>query len=325
MVEIAWFDARSWSKGYTTGWERYASEIGRRLLAAGVIEPWEPSIGSKFNLLASDLVAPKQSIGHRIAHFPTYPPLRKAKAQNQIFTLHDLTWWKFPETASLLGKNYYKFHAKRAILESEAIIVPSRHIASEVIEQFKINENLVRVIQHGNSLPNENIVPFVNSKPYFLSVGTIEPRKNLEVYAQAISKSGLLKTHDFIHIGRDAWGTLPSEFTRIRANLDKELASLVKGATALVMPSIYEGFGLPMLEAHALGIAVIANNIGALRELQLKEDVLVDCAVVDDFVSILKTFADKPIKLSETSILQAQLLNWDLAAKQHQQLYEALL
>ena len=324
MVENTWFDARSWGKAYTTGWERYATEIGKRLLNEGVIHPWQPKIKSKLNLLQSDLKAFGVSDAFEVAHFPTYPPIKKAKAKNQVFTLHDLTWWKFPETATLLGKRYYKFHAQRAVKESEAIIVPSRYVAREVVELFKINENLVHVIQHGNSLPNDGVEIFNNSKPYFLSIGTIEPRKNLETYAKAIKRSGLLKTHDFIHVGRDAWGTLPKEFKRIRASLDSELAALVKGARAIVMPSIYEGFGLPMLEAHALGTPVIGNNIGALKELQLKEDLLVDCQVTDEFADGLIEFSQNSIKLSQTSISQSQLLNWDLAAKQHRQLYESL-
>ena len=98
----------------------------------------------------------------------------------------------------------------------------------------------------------------------------------------------------------------------------------MKGAVALVMPSIYEGFGLPMLEAHALGTPVIANNIEALKELQLKEDLMIDCRVIDEFAEVLKATAKDPKKLSETSIAQSQLLNWDLAARQHQQLYESL-
>lgn len=324
MGENTWFDARSWSKAYTTGWERYATEIGKRLSTLGVITPWEPDVKNKFNLIKSDYSAAKESLNYPVAHFPTYPPVAKAAAKKQVFTLHDLTWWKYPETSSVLGKFYYKRHAKKAVMQSDALIVPSRSIARELIEEFKVNENLVHVIQHGNSLPSENIKVFENPRPYFLSIGTIEPRKNLDVYATAIAKSNLAKTHDFIHVGRDAWGTLPKEFKRVRANLDTELAGLVKGAVAVVMPSIYEGFGLPMLEAHALGTAVIANNIDALKELQLQEDVLVDCKVIEDFAEVLSTFAKNPTKLSKTSILQSNLLNWDLAAKQHQQLYESL-
>ena len=324
MSQNTWFDARSWSKPYITGWERYAIEIGRRLLSQGAIEAWEPKVDNKIRLLKSDLDAYKASNEFLIAHFPTYPPIKKAKATKQIFTLHDLTWWKFPETASLLGKTYYRRNAQKAVKESEAIIVPSRAIAREIIEEFKLNENLVHVIQHGNSLPNKNIKTFSSSRPYFLSIGTIEPRKNLETYARAIEKSDLKKTHDFIHVGRDAWGSLPKEFKRIKADQDAELAALVKGAVALVMPSIYEGFGLPMLEAHALGTPVIANNIEALKELQLKEDLMIDCRVIDEFAEVLKATAIDPKKLSETSIAQSQLLNWDLAARQHQQLYESL-
>ena len=324
MVQNTWFDARSWSKPYITGWERYSLEIGRRLLALGVIDAWEPRVENKIKLLKSDFAAFKVSEDFAVAHFPTYPPIKRAHAKKQVFTLHDLTWWRFPETASFLGKNYYRKHAQKAIKQSDAIIVPSRAIAREMIDEFKVNENLIHVIQHGNSLPKENIKEFKNAKPYFLSIGTIEPRKNLDAYAKAIAKSGLAKTHDFIHVGRDAWGTLPKEFKRIKATLDKELAALVQGAVALVMPSVYEGFGLPMLEAHALGTPVIANSIEALKELQLKEDVFVNCSVTDEFAEVLKIWAKEPQKLSETSVSQSQLLNWDLATKQHQQLYESL-
>jgi glycosyltransferase involved in cell wall biosynthesis len=88
----------------------------------------------------------------------------------------------------------------KAIFESDLIICPSDSIKNEIINRFSVISNKVKVIPHGNSLPL-GIVKKPN-KPYFLSIGTVEPRKNLDFYAQAIKESGLKSNFELREIKR---------------------------------------------------------------------------------------------------------------------------
>ena len=198
MANRVWFDARSLSRRYTTGWERYVRELGNHLPKLIDATFWTPNTNNRLALLISDFQTAKSQSGHQVVHFPTYPPRSKNNEISQIITVHDLTWWKYPETSSFLGKNYYKQNMSNAILQSELIICPSNAIKKEIHQKFSIPTNKIIAIPHGNSLPIG--IKRSPSKPYFLSIGTIEPRKNLDFYAQAIAETGLLNSFDFIHV-----------------------------------------------------------------------------------------------------------------------------
>ena len=204
MANRVWFDARSLSRRYTTGWERYVRELALHLPKLVDVTLWTPKTENRLSLLLSDFKALRSQSGHQVVHFPTYPPRGKKINTSQVITLHDLTWWKYPETSSFLGNNYYKQNMTKAIFKSDLIICPSDSIKNEIVNRFSVISNKVKVIPHGNSLPL-GIVKKPN-KPYFLSIGTVEPRKNLDFYAQAIKESGLKSNFEFIHVGRPGWG-----------------------------------------------------------------------------------------------------------------------
>ena len=323
MANRVWFDARSLSRRYTTGWERYVRELASHLPKRIDTTIWTPNTNNRLALLISDFQTAKSQSGHQIVHFPTYPPRNKNVETSQVITVHDLTWWKYPETSSFLGKNYYKKNMTKAILQSDLIICPSNAIRTEIRNKFSTPTTKIVSIPHGNSLPKGIAKP--SSKPYFLSIGTIEPRKNLDFYAQAIKESKLQNHFDFFHVGRKGWGNLPSNLKSIDVGNDQELANLIINAQAVVIPSLYEGFGLPVLETHAQGTPVVISNDPALVELSTSTDRTFELGNLDSLTLALKYFAESTQKLDSNQISQAQSMTWASSAQKHVEAYLGLL
>jgi len=322
MANRVWFDARSLSRRYTTGWERYVRELAVELPKLIDITLWTPKTDNRLALVLSDFKALTSQSGHQVVHSPTYPPRRKKINTSQIVTLHDLTWWKYPETSSFLGNNYYKRNMTKALFQSDVIICPSKSIRNEIISQFSINPNKVVTIPHGNSLPTG--IKQKPTRPYFLSIGTVEPRKNLDFYAQAITKSRLSSSFDFLHVGRQGWGKLPAQLKSVETNSNQELANLITNATAVVIPSLYEGFGLPVLESHVQGIPVIMSDTGALVELSNPSDKVFELGNLASLVESLRYFSEQEIKLTSDQIVNAKSLTWLKSAEQHVEVYVGL-
>jgi glycosyltransferase involved in cell wall biosynthesis len=323
MVNRVWFDARSLSRRYTTGWERYVRELAVELPKLMDTTLWTPKTDNRLALLFSDFRALKSQSGHQVVHFPTYPPRNKKINTSQVITVHDLTWWKYPETSSFLGKNYYKKNMTKSLFQADVIICPSNYIRTELISQFSLIPNKVVAIAHGNSLPTG--LKQKPNRPYFLSIGTVEPRKNLDFYARAITESGLSSHFDFLHVGRQGWGKLPNQLKSVETNSDQELANLITNATAVVIPSLYEGFGLPVLESHVQGIPVIISNTGALVELSDTSDKIFELGNLESLVESLQYFSQQETKLSTNELEIAQSLTWLKSAQKHVEVYVGLL
>jgi glycosyltransferase involved in cell wall biosynthesis len=323
MANRVWFDARSLSRRYTTGWERYVRELTNHLPKLIDATIWTPNTNNRLALLISDFQTTKSQSGHELVHFPTYPPRNKNSETSQVITVHDLTWWKYPETSSFLGKNYYKKNMTKAILRSDLIICPSDAIRTEIHNKFSIPTTKIVSISHGNSLPKGVVSP--STKPYFLSIGTIEPRKNLDFYTQAIKESKLESNFEFLHVGRKGWGNLPSKLKSLDVKNDQELANLIINAQAVVIPSLYEGFGLPVLESHAQGTPVVISNDPALVELSTNRDKIFELGNLDSLNLALKHFAEAKQKLDSSQISVAQSMTWANSAQKHIEAYLGLL
>ena len=323
MANRVWFDARSLSRRYTTGWERYVRELANHLPKLIDATIWTPNTNNRLALLISDFQTAKSQSGHQVVHFPTYPPRNKNTETSQVITVHDLTWWKYPETSSYLGKNYYKKNTTKAILQSDLIICPSNAIRTEIHNKFSIPTSKIVSIPHGNSLPKGTVKSTI--KPYFLSIGTIEPRKNLDFYAQAIKESKLELGFDFFHVGRKGWGNLPSNLKSVDAKNDQELANLIINAQAVVIPSLYEGFGLPVLESHAQGTPVVISNDPALVELSTNSDKIFELGNLGSLTIALNYFSETKQKLESIQISEAQSMTWANSVHKHVEAYLGLL
>ena len=323
MTNRVWFDARSLSRGYTSGWERYVRELAKYLPNLIDITFWTPKTKNRLNLLLSDFQNQQSQKGHKLAHYPTYPPVRIEKNLKKIITVHDLTWWKYPETSSFLGKNYYRKNMEEAIKTSDLIICPSKSIKNELNEMFSISLERIEAIPHGNSLPIGKISN--QSKPYFLSIGTIEPRKNLIFYSKAIENSGLKSNFDFLHVGRFGWDKLPPNLKHISAKNDQELSDLIINSIAVVVPSKYEGFGLPVLESHVQGVPVIMSDVNSLIELSSESDKIFKLSDLNSLIGALIYFSKNKTTLNSQELEIAKSYTWKNSAQHHIKTYLRLL
>ena len=249
----------------------------------------------------------------------------------RIVTIFDLSFLKFPET--FLRSDLWqltkgtKFSARFA----DHIITISNSTKKDIISQYKINKEKITVaypgfnndIFHKSSNKSEN---------YIIYIGTIQPRKNLIRLMEAVSKIENLrlvvvgKTEGE---GKKGWKYEEILETPKRLGIEdrvefrgfvplKELSGLLAGAQAFVLPSLYEGFGIPVLEAMASGTPVIVSNVSSLPEVVGKAGLLVNPNSVDQIEQAIRTIvSDKEIreKYSRLGIEQAKKFSWDKMAK----------
>lgn len=283
------FDARSAGWTRTTGWERYTRETAKRLDADSLVRvriAGSPNLSSR---LWEDLAAtPMATRSARVVHFPSLPPVPWSGSRRQavLYTLHDLTWWRYPETASRMGRLYYRPLA-RAALRRAHVITDTVAISHEVQDFFGLPPQRVTVVPLGADLPTPTH-QLGRARPFLLAVGTVEPRKNLRALEVAYHRSGVAATHDLVLVGRLGWGNHPDGVEVVTGLDDEGLAQMYASATAVIVPSLYEGFGLPVVEAMQLGVPVVCSDTPVLREVSGGFAHLIDPTDLDSLVEGLR-------------------------------------
>lgn len=217
-----------------------------------------------------------------LMHFPVFgaSPFYRGK---HILTIHDATFWKYPETISKGGRFYYKPLFGQSIKRASTIITVSNSSKEDICCFFPDAAKKVKVIHEALDIGFEQLArssdeaqkPFVDC-PYILSVGTLEPRKNLKTFVEAFIqlKQQYAIPHKLVLTGRAGWldnwsvpEDVKDEIIFTGYVTDQELVSLYKSAALYVFPSIYEGFGFPLLEAMICGIPIIASKVSSLPEI----------------------------------------------------------
>ncbi len=150
---------------------------------------------------------------------------------------------------------------------------------------------------------------------YVLAVGTLEPRKNLPRVVLAAERAGL----DVRVVGPEGWGDV--DVPSVGFVPDDELARLYRGAAALVYPSLYEGFGLPVLEAMATGTPVVTSAGGATAELADGAAVLVDPLDVESIAAGIEEAVRRRDELREAGLERAGQYSWEAAGKATAEVY----
>lgn len=222
-------------------------------------------------------------------HFPVFPPPWTLPCISG-WTLPDATPWLYPETMKLKSRLYFGILGKRSVKTTSLWITDTEASRRDLIHCVKVPKDRVHVIYPGRKLVFQRCLPpseadrvvarYGVPRNFILFVGTLEPKKNL---SRILSAFRVLKTsYQFqpalVIVGRKGWlyepviadieqGGLAGQVYVTGYVSDEDLLVLYNMARLLVFPSIYEGFGLPAIEAMACGCPVVTSNRGALLEV----------------------------------------------------------
>jgi glycosyltransferase involved in cell wall biosynthesis len=260
---------------------------------------------------------PLSARGLDVLHCTTFRGPLKAPVPFTV-TLHDLGLMRHPE----LFPRWHRLSGRAAIARvaraADRVLAVSEFTKREAVELLGVPESRVTVI--GNAVDPV----FTPDGPaadgdYVLAVGTLEPRKNLRRTADAAARAGV----DLRVVGARGWGGVDAPGW-LGAVSDEELAALFRGARALVYPSLYEGFGIPVLEAMASGTPVVTSRGGATEEISGGAAVLVDPRDVDAIAAGIEEAASRRDDLRRRGLERAQAYSWDAVADAVEQVWREL-
>ncbi|OGK66454.1 hypothetical protein A2313_01230 [Candidatus Roizmanbacteria bacterium RIFOXYB2_FULL_41_10] len=261
----------------------------------------------------------------------TEPPVKNAKKATII---HDLAFLHYPET---IDWKILKTQQQRLIHvchESDLILADSDSTKRDIEHFLTLNKAKVQTIYPGIStrIPDKSTVQKTLAKfglkkqNFILSVGKLEPRKNLERLLEAYKKLNQSK-YQLIIVGPKGWGSLNLAGENVRVIgfvKDEELYSLYQACLFFVYPSLYEGFGYPVLEAASLGAAIATSNRSSLQELGQGISLQFNPENVADITGKMSTLISNPdlrTDLSQKAIVKSQEFTWQ---KTYQQIVEVL-
>lgn len=241
-------------------------------------------------------------------------------AAKKVTVVHDLVFMKYPETVHKKILAVQKRRLAHVKKEVDLILADSQATKDDLIELLAIPDSKIRVLYPAvtipNPLPPSNFI--IPSKKYVLSVGKLEPRKNIRRLIEAFEKANQ-KDVDLLIVGPTGWGDQKiSHSDRVKFLgfvPDEDLYKLYTNAVAFVYPSLYEGFGYPVVEAMYLGCPVALSNTSSLAEIGKENALLFDPENVNDMsqkLTEITTHTSTQIKLRNLGKLRAHRFN-----KQH--------
>ncbi len=226
-----------------------------------------------------------------------------------VVTVHDLAVLRHPETFNLWTRRYSRLCVPRVARAARLVIAVSEFTQRELVELLGVPEQKIHVIRNGVADVFAPEGP-AEQGDYVLAVGTLEPRKNLERVQEAARLAGV----ELRIVGQRGWGGVAATAWIGRVS-DEELAALYRGARCLVYPSLYEGFGLPVVEAMACGTPVVTSAGGALEETAGGAAVLVDPLDPESIAAGIEEAAARPEELRRLGLERARAFSWEDAAR----------
>lgn len=265
-----------------------------------------------------------------------------------VVTLHDLIPLKHPETEKFAAQMYWRLQIPIAARRSTFIITDSEHARQEILADFGCLPEKVKAIMLGfdprmtkprDVAEGDAVCRKYELPPeYLLYVGTIQPRKNIDTLIQAFSRLKKIASsdHKLVIVGRKGW-LYEQLFIRIKElNLeseivftgfvpDEDLPFIYDRARVFLYLSLFEGFGLPPLEAMACGIPVITSNTTSLPEVVGDAGITVSPTDVDAVALAMQQVLTDPLlaeKMRESGRNRAQHFSWEMAAHETLAVYK---
>lgn len=249
-----------------------------------------------------------------VVHAPTplHPPRRDRPL---VVTVHDAVPWTYPETLTPRGVAWHRTVIARAAATADLVVVPTQAVADELARHVAVRDVLVvgEGVSPDLALPadaDERAARLDLPERYLLTVATLEPRKGLRELAAALDGSLPL-----LCAGPQGWGDAPTGARLLGRVSDPDLAVLMSRATALVVPSYDEGFGLPLLEGMSLGTPVLTSDAPALVEVAGGAALAVPLAELRDGLHAITTDEALRARLREAGPRRAAAFSWGNAAE----------
>jgi len=268
-----------------------------------------------------------------------------------VATVMDMIPFRHPEWASPRMRRLKNYLFARTIDKSEHLITFSKYSKRDIMEVLGIAEHQISVVSLGvdrrffqkvpDKIQKSILESFHLNAGYFLAVGTLQPRKNLRMLIQAHRRLPriLRSRHPLVMVGKYGWESdkLVSEIEAMTQEGtgkwlsyvdDTALRVLLRNARALTFPSLYEGFGLPVLEAFASGCPVISSNTTSLPEVASDAAILLDPEDVEGWTEAMRHMAEEDSlreRLIAKGLLRVGQYSWERSAHQHLEVFRALL
>ncbi|MCA1644902.1 MAG: glycosyltransferase family 4 protein [Chloroflexi bacterium] len=284
---------------------------------------------------------------HSLDHVaPAWGPWRS------VVTLHDLAFLLYPGTHGAASRAYYAATGE-SVRHAERVIAVSQRTASDAVRLLGVDPSRIRVVHEAAApgfwpRPRDGLVALAGRlgfdpdprRPYVLFVGTLEPRKNLPLLVEAFAQMQRRLDAQLVIVGARGWLDEPIFAAHARSGLgdaarfvgsvgEEDLAVLYSHAGVFVLPSLYEGFGLPVLEAMACGAPVVASNAGPLPEVAGDAAVLLKPEDPDAWALALRDVLSSPSladDLRRRGFARARAFDWQRSALATREVYrEALL
>jgi glycosyltransferase involved in cell wall biosynthesis len=258
------------------------------------------------------------------------PPVARARG---ALTVHDLSFLTHPETHYPPLRAYLERVVPRSVRRADLVLADSAHTKRDLVTLLGAPADKIEVVLSAadpafTRVDDPQRLAAVQrrwgvGRPYVLSVGTIQPRKNLPVIFEALRQ--LPRELTLVHVGNRGWLCEPVFEALERSGVkdrvrflqgvdDADLAALYSGAVALVFPSLYEGFGIPCLEAMACGAPVIASNAGSLPEVTGRAAIVVEPGDEAAIAAGISRLLDDPAfrdSLVQRGYAQAARFSWE--------------
>jgi alpha-1,3-rhamnosyl/mannosyltransferase len=242
-------------------------------------------------------------------------------------TIHDLTSWIMPEVHTQSTLRADRTFEERILKRAARLIAVSENTRQDAIRLLKIPPERIRTIHSGVAEEYFDARPSQRAKPYVLFVGTVEPRKNLDTLLEAWRsvKPDVHEHFDLVIAGPQGWNSAAT-MARIRQETtylgyvpEAEMPGLVAGAALFVYPSLYEGFGFPLVQAMAANVAVLSSLTSCLPEIAGDAAAYVDPGSVSEMAAQLVRLLESPeerSKLAKLGRARAERYRWERCAKE---------
>lgn len=252
-----------------------------------------------------------------------YLPVRPS-----VMTLHDLSPWMDPAWHVEADRVRNRTPMLLRLGLATMVITPSEAVRQQALQRFRLQASRVVAVPHAAGPNFRPVDPPHDAAPFILYVGTLEPRKNLPLLMDVWREVRKQHPIDLVLAGRrrEDFPQLPAEAGLHLKGLtgEPELPKLYSGALAVLYPSYYEGFGLPVLEAMQCGAAVIASRDRAIAEVAGDAAILLDANDRRAWVEALTSLLEQPDRiraLREKALARAGEFSWTKTARLTREVY----